>query len=501
MELGLFALLPEQNVAIEKREWPEQVTEEKKLETGDFETMINELVTGPGVAAEQSSIFSTQISNSKRCGAESTGGALVEAVTPITNCPLPKSSCAGTQSSLPSAAFGAAALDPLLALDFENAVSEFLDEVQSLNFSVDMGELGKVELSGGRNESGEFQFQISGSKEALARLLGRVLAAVAGFAGGGGTSSNAGDCGTSGCGGVSLDSFCAQDTLLDLQPETVAAQENVEEAVITGNNGNSQFQEGSVVSSEVDTVLLAEEAQLSSVENELSHVEGESNFEANLEGSTVPETNTGSEQVPEGETLFDIQNNQAATTDETLDRRGVFADQKPDVNTQKKDSISGENLTVFDAHSTKSGEAFAGEKLEVHVKSDADIEQLFDQVFQVLSVERGKKQVTIQLEPKELGKIVVLLTEHDDKIRCVWHVEHPETRALLEENLALLEARAASQGMNLESFVSQQQNSSYGREEFDNFASFSRQYSLDEELSRREFPVQSWSEGRLNLVV
>ncbi|WP_369018089.1 flagellar hook-length control protein FliK [Thermatribacter velox] len=487
MELGLFALLPEQNVAIEKREWPEQVTEEKKLETGDFETMINELVAGSGVAAEQSSIFSTQISSSKRCSTESTGGALVEAVTPITNCPLPKSSCAGTQSSLPGTAFGAAALDPLLALDLENAVSEFLDEVQSLNFSVDMGELGKVELSGGRNESGEFQFQISGSKEALARLLGRVLAAVAGFAGGESASSNAGNCGVSGCGAACLDSSCVQDTLL----ESVAVQEDVEEAVITG----------SVAPSEVDAVLLVEEAQPLSVENEPSHIEGEGNFETNPGESVVSEANTGSEQVPEGKTLFGVQNNQAATTREALDRSGVFMDQKPDVNTQKKDSISGENLTVFDAHSTKSGEAFTGEVLEVHVKSDADIEKLFDRVFQVLSTEKGEKQVTIQLEPKELGKIVVLLTEHDDKIRCIWHVEHPETRALLEENLALLEARAASQGMNLESFVSQQNNSSYGREEFDNFASFPRQYSLDEELSRRDFPVQFWSEGRLNLVV
>jgi len=491
MELGLFAFLPEQNAAVEKREWPEQVTEEKKLETGDFETMINELVAGPGVAAEQSSIFSTQISNSKRCNAESTGGTLVEAVTPITNCPLPKSSCAGTQSSLPGTAFGAAALDPLLALDFENAVSEFLDEVQSLNFSVDMGELGKVELSGGRNESGEFQFQISGSKEALARLLGRVLAAVAGFTGGESASSNAGDCGASGCGAACLDSSCVQDTMLDLQPESVAIQENVEEAVITG----------SVASSEVDAVLLAEETQPLSVENELSHIEGEGNFEVNPGESVVSEANTGSEQVPEGETLFGVQNNQVVTADEALDHSGVFVDPEPDVNTQKKDSISGENLTVFDAHSTKSGEAFTGEVLEVHVKSDADIEKLFDQVFQVLSAERGKKQVTIQLEPKELGKIVVLLVEHDDKIRCVWHVEHPETRALLEENMALLEARAASQGMNLESFVSQQNSSSYGREEFDNFASFPRQYSLDEELSRRDFPVQSWLEGRLNLVV
>ncbi|MBC7240326.1 MAG: hypothetical protein H5T71_09530, partial [Chloroflexi bacterium] len=102
-------------------------------------------------------------------------------------------------------------MNPLLTLDFENAVSEFLDEVQNLNFSADMGELGKVELSGGKNESGEFQFQISGSKEALARLLGRLLAVVAGFTSATGASADTEECGTSTCGTTCLDNCSTQD--------------------------------------------------------------------------------------------------------------------------------------------------------------------------------------------------------------------------------------------------------------------------------------------------
>lgn len=509
MELGLFALATEENISAEGKGLFAKRSQGKESEAENFEDVMSELVAGSDLATEYSNISFSQLPAVKCCGNGSPGGFSVQEIAPIKNCPLPSSSCGIAQNSFQSGSVGSVALNPLLALDFENAVSEFLDEVQNLNFSIDMGELGKVELSGGKNESGEFQFQISGSKEALARLLGRVLAAVASFAGAASASAGAEECGTSACGAACLDNSCTQDALFNLQLENPAISEDNAEEAVAGDGVDLQLQEAGTTFSEADAAFPKEDIQLDRVEGESLDAKIDGDFNASSEESIVPDSEESiipedgaiSDQAPEDEVLLTIQKSDASGNDETLSHRGMSAGEKPDVSNQKRNFTAGEGSAVVHTGNVRSGGVFSGENLEISMNSEADIEKLFDRVFQVLSAGKGAKQVTIQLEPKELGKIVVSLTEHNDKICCVWHVEHPETRELLESNLPLLEARAASQGMNLESFVSQQNHYSGDKEQFVDFATFGLQRNPSEGDYQKDFSVYSWLEGKLNLVV
>lgn len=499
MELGLFALTVEENISTEGKGLFAKRSQGKESESGSFEDVMSELVAGSNLVSEYSNIPLSQFPVVKRCG--SSGGFSVQEITPR-NCPLPDSSCGITQSSFQSSNnINNVALNPLLTLDFENAVSEFLDEVQNLNFSADMGELGKVELSGGKNESGEFQFQISGSKEALARLLGRLLAVVAGFTSATGASADTEECGTSTCGTTCLDNCSTQDALFDLQLEELTVNEGSVEEAVAGDGVDPQLQGTGTTFSEADVAFSEENIQLTQAEGQSLDAEIDGDFNASSEGNVVPEEDAISEQAPEDKVLLTIEKGDASGNEETLSRRGMSAGEKADVSNQRRNFTVGEDSAIAHTGNVRSGEVFSGENLKVSMNSEADIEKLFDRVFQVLSAGKGTKQVTIQLEPQKLGKIVVSLTEHNDKICCVWHVEHPETRELLESSLPLLEARAASQGMNLESFVSQQNHYSGDREQFANFATFDLQRNSSERDYQKDFSVHSWLEGKLNLVV
>lgn len=58
---------------------------------------------------------------------------------------------------------------------WKKTIDSFLSEVENISFTLNLGEKGKVLVSGGTGENGEFTFQISGDKEALSELLGRLI--------------------------------------------------------------------------------------------------------------------------------------------------------------------------------------------------------------------------------------------------------------------------------------------------------------------------------------
>jgi hypothetical protein len=101
---------------------------------------------------------------------------------------------------------------------WQKTIDSFLSEIENISLTLNLGEKGKVSVSGGTGEDGKFTFQISGDKEALSELLGRIIKQVVTFLSEQGFSYPGGENSFSGCSlGLGCGGGCSGEEIITSQ--------------------------------------------------------------------------------------------------------------------------------------------------------------------------------------------------------------------------------------------------------------------------------------------
>lgn len=114
----------------------------------------------------------------------------------------------------------------------------------------------------------------------------------------------------------------------------------------------------------------------------------------------------------------------------------------------------------------------------------ANRQEIFAQVEQGMlrQLADGSKQMTLRLDPAELGQLTVLLTVKGGEVRALIRTENAETTALLSEQMTQLRANLEEQGLKVAQLdVETQLPQDAGREGFSGMEQFNQEREMREQ--------------------
>jgi len=309
-------------------------------------------------------------------------------------------------------------------------IAQFLEDLEGINFTLDLGAKGVVKVEGMKNENGEFSFQIQGSKDALTELFTMLFGYLTTVVQGGVNSQNASQNCSFSCGKTSAS--CGGNDVIPLTVVVSSGSSPIEN-VVTSGGGNEEVE----VSDDIEFSLTAEDV--------------------NTDEESVPEVKTEEDtfsdiaqpQVPVQESREIDDNSLEISSDERNGAvsKGKIEHKSPD-KPENRILLSTEVGTPRVEITSSGGEVVSITRLD----DVAEVEKIFDSILRFASQEKGTKEVVVKLQPESLGSIVVHLKENTNHLQCIWEIADARTRELVERNLPLLEARLQGQGFTFENF-------------------------------------------------
>ncbi|MEN3186377.1 MAG: flagellar hook-length control protein FliK [Atribacterota bacterium] len=319
-------------------------------------------------------------------------------------------------------------------------IGQFLENLEAINLSLNLGAKGMVQIQGARDENGEFTFQIQGSKDALTELFTVFFGYLATMVQSKDEVQHASqDCSFS-CNPnakLSCDENGNFSSVSIVFPYNFSVGTTVEE----GENGE-EIEHGGVVENNVETESNVETETLPPV---ITTKEGEVNIrledgalfditQAEVPADETQEMNVDSLVMASGneETVRD----KTETKEKSSDTTKGFTSLGDGMNASKVNKVSPESETIAVSNFTDA----------------TQVEKIFDQILRFASRGSGSKEVVIKLQPESLGSIVVHLKEDTNRLQCIWEIADTRTRELVQRSLPLLEARLQGQGFTFENF-------------------------------------------------
>jgi hypothetical protein len=308
------------------------------------------------------------------------------------------------------------------------SIAQFLEDLEGINFTLDLGAKGMVKLEGMKNENGEFSFQIQGSKDALTELFTMLFGYLTTVVQNGVNSQNASQNCSLSCGKTSAS--CGGNDVIPLAAVVSSGSSPIENVVTSGD-------ENGEVSDDIEFSLTAEDV----------NADEENVPEVETEEDAVP--NISQTQAPVQETREIDDNSLEISSDEHsgLVDKGKIDHKSPD-KLENRVALSAEVAAPRGEITSSGGEVVSITRLD----DVTEVEKIFDSILRFASQEKGTKEVVVKLQPESLGSIVVHLKENTNHLQCIWEIADARTRELVERNLPLLEARLQGQGFTFENF-------------------------------------------------
>jgi hypothetical protein len=309
-------------------------------------------------------------------------------------------------------------------------IAQFLEDLEGINFTLDLGAKGVVKVEGMKNENGEFSFQIQGSKDALTELFTMLFGYLTTVVQNGVNSQNASQNCSLSCGKTSAS--CGGNDVIPLAAVVSSGSSPIENVVTSGDeNGEVE------VSDDIEFSLTAEDV----------NADEENVPEVETEEDAVP--NISQTQAPVQETREIDDNSLEISSDEHsgLVDKGKIDHKSPD-KLENRVALSAEVAAPRGEITSSGGEVVSITRLD----DVTEVEKIFDSILRFASQEKGTKEVVVKLQPESLGSIVVHLKENTNHLQCIWEIADARTRELVERNLPLLEARLQGQGFTFENF-------------------------------------------------
>ena len=403
--------------------------------------------------------------------------------SPVSNCSLERSTCstcspcstsgADTFSSGACSLSSSSSLEELLNVEgWQKTIDSFLSEVENISFTLNLGEKGKVSVLGGTGEDGKFTFQISGDKEALSELLGKIVEQVVAFLEEKGFSyplegDSASRCSLGqSCGGccsggevaipqeMEITSNSSEETRWEyLIPDDLPLPEEGENTTTTTSSSDisslpdSEVEEQEIILPEIE----GEEVIVSSVTPELKE---DNSLEEVATSQKMEITSNSSEEA-----LKETETTKAYASSEV----NLFSSGKVEEGTPKERKV--EMVIDLGGMIGRGENTSTTKEVSFSPVEDNDLSKVFDRILQTVSQNSGEKEVVIQLKPESLGSIVLQVREENNRVECVWQIADPRTQEIVAKNLPVLEAHMSEQGLWLNNYLSQngQSFSYFGR--------------------------------------
>ncbi|NSW76562.1 MAG: flagellar hook-length control protein FliK [Candidatus Atribacteria bacterium] len=414
---------------------------ESSLKSGGINIDFDQLLKD-SVKKVEEGLWDTTLSSMRSCGpCGSEGGT--QTVNPCSFASAPvatrlscsSSNCAPVSLSSCSSPESFASGFDLTSV--REGIGQFLENLEAINLSLDLGGKGVVQIQGARNENGEFTFQIQGSKDALTELFTALFGYLATMVQGEGGIPNTSQ---------SCSFACNQDSMLPCGNSTSTSLTSivspcgssigttVEVSENSGEIADGEEPEANV-ETEIPLVTVATEEEEGTIP-----VIGE-DFSPDITqaepvADEIPETGDDSLAMASGD--GEAVQNRKETRDKTSDVMDGFTSLEDGTNTPRMTSVSPESNVISVPNLTDTNQ----------------VEKIFDNILRFVSRENGSKEVVIKLQPESLGSIVVRLKEDTGHLQCVWEIADARTRELIQRSLPLLETRLQEQGFTFANFWS-----------------------------------------------
>ncbi len=150
--------------------------------------------------------------------------------------------------------------------------------------------------------------------------------------------------------------------------------------------------------------------------------------------------------------------------------------------TQKESQSYVEKLNVDAAEAGLSAKVFSGlqpvpvgenAKLTSPKFAAQNLPQIEQSILKNLG--QGRQQLTLQLNPLDLGMMSVVLQSKDKEVQAVIKTDNQQTQQLLLENVELLQKNLEAQGVKVTKIDIQYANSETGKHDLDNFSQHNEQ--------------------------
>ncbi|MGC8777750.1 MAG: flagellar hook-length control protein FliK, partial [Candidatus Caldatribacteriaceae bacterium] len=383
----------------------------------DFGQLLEESVKKAGEGMWGTPFTSLRICQS--CGS----GNLIpeEEPTPCSFASTTSLACSSNASSLTTMGSPSSRVD---LSEVRASIAQFLEDLEGINFTLDLGAKGVVKVEGMKNENGEFSFQIQGSKDALTELFTMLFGYLTTMVQGEVETQNCSQNGSCACGGNSTS--CGGVS-------SGAALENLLVGTVTPSEGENSIDTELPVT--VEGVSVDEEA----VPDE------ENGGGADEEVAALPDN------APE-KMIVGKPRGVESDAIETSSSESGEGSSRAKVETRSPERV-GSLTPVSDEVTTPRAEVVSSEGKVVSVASLGDskeVEKIFDSILRFASRGEGPKEVVVKLQPESLGSIIIHLKEDANRLQCVWEIADVKTRELIQKSLPLLEARLQGQGFTFE---------------------------------------------------
>lgn len=178
----------------------------------------------------------------------------------------------------------------------------------------------------------------------------------------------------------------------------------------------------------------------------LQNVNNEQNV-AELQNVNKPEIGQGLGEFPQDELMFDNATDNAAEHKKQTQELSGQADNEM----VQKDVQLPENVFLKNVGATLSNANEQPDEMTMDTKKMAkDFPEIVISKFKTMAKADGAKELVVQLEPKELGKLVVKLTSVEGTVSVKILAHAPVTRELLETGLGNLRQSFAEQGIRFD---------------------------------------------------
>jgi flagellar hook-length control protein FliK len=253
--------------------------------------------------------------------------------------------------------------------------------------------------------------------------------------------------------GVNLEQFLNQFTGNVLLPEEMQKLLAMIKNAALANKQSAEANKGKILSeihkamagAEIKEQHLAQANRLDSGKA-MSHL-----------GQGTNAMKNANEHVPAGNQNFE--RNALNTGDKNAQGWNNFWDKVNVKNTAVKNTAEGAGITLKDIGTDTRpvvGQAFAATAAEAAVRKVIDsapapqrtvLQQVHSGLLQNMG--QGRQQLTLQLNPPELGSLTVHLKVFGKEVHAVLRAEHREARQIIAENLPLLRQSLEIQGLKV----------------------------------------------------
>ena len=148
-------------------------------------------------------------------------------------------------------------------------------------------------------------------------------------------------------------------------------------------------------------------------------------------------------ETPTKQELTDNRNREGNSTDQfgTLSAKSVVAE---------KSAVSHLGA-VIEVSTPETGVTFNNGQANLDSLAKAHKQEIFDQVKAglVQTNQNGATRLTLQLDPKDLGQLTLIISAHQGELRAVIRAENAETAAVITEQLAALRQTLEEQGLKV----------------------------------------------------